>query len=627
MTFDETTWLNDSSPVSPIKEPWSNHDAVDAPLCKQCENLNLAFLDPNCKGCYRLIIDPKTSIAQLFAIIRQWVPQVQKNMDLLVTEILKRGLNINDRDNLTDMTLLHYVAKAGADGMSDPQRTAELTSSLINKGILINAKCQWTDMSALHYAVFFDAYSVVKVILDNESFNDLDRPCKEYNGGSVLHIGCQNLSFKSVSLLLENSSNPHFVDESGKKPIDYIPNEDEIENEDVKKIASLMRDELTVAMQNIDPQFKQNLNHAVLKALGLDLHSRVIVAGKVGLLRFAGSTEFASGVWGGIELEEKTAKNDGSVAGVQYFQCKPNHGIFTPLTLVKKFDVDYLLVSPSPPASPVPANTSASFDNVAMFGLTLGEKVIVAGQKTGFVRYRGPTKFSPGTWVGVELEDPVGKNDGSVGDFRYFRCEPDRGIFAPLPQIQRIEEVIEEECSSIEIPNTIKKFQMKKRIEGDGEKKKIFLKLDLKSITPQEDIEEENDRDSLEESEQKSNEKRKHSRINPGVSANIQQLSQPKRNHQKLDRTLGAQINFTLKTGMSVYLNGQLGLVRFIGRVEFAKGVWLGVELRKPYGKNDGSVEGRRYFTCEQNYGLMTRPSRATCRGINCEQLIDLKFR
>ena len=46
---------------------------------------------------------------------------------------------------------------------------------------------------------------------------------------------------------------------------------------------------------------------------------------------------------------------------------------------------------------------------------------------------------------------------------------------------------------------------MKKRIEGD-EKKKLFLKLDLKSITPQEQQEDggedENDQDSL-ENEQK----------------------------------------------------------------------------------------------------------------------------
>jgi len=34
------------------------------------------------------------------------------------------------------------------------------------------------------------------------------------------------------------------------------------------------------------------------------------------------------------------------------------------------------------------------------------------------------------------------------------------------------------------------------------------------------------------------------------------------------------------------------------------------------------------FISCSKPmHGLMTRPSRATCRGINCEQLVDLKFR
>ena len=69
----------------------------------------------------------------------------------------------------------------------------------------------------------------------------------------------------------------------------------------------------------------------------------------------------------------------------------------------------------------------------------LGDRVIVssqtAGTKTGTLRYLGPTDFAAGDWAGVELDAPIGKNDGSVGDKKYFECKPKFGLFAPLHKV------------------------------------------------------------------------------------------------------------------------------------------------------------------------------------------------
>jgi len=44
---------------------------------------------------------------------------------------------------------------------------------------------------------------------------------------------------------------------------------------------------------------------------------------------FCGRTDFAGGVWAGVELGEGEGKNDGSVDGISYFKCPPSRGGLT----------------------------------------------------------------------------------------------------------------------------------------------------------------------------------------------------------------------------------------------------------------------------------------------------------
>jgi tubulin-folding cofactor B len=47
-----------------------------------------------------------------------------------------------------------------------------------------------------------------------------------------------------------------------------------------------------------------------------------------------GSTSFQPGIWIGIEYDEPLGKNNGTVQGVEYFKCRPNHGAFVRPTKV-----------------------------------------------------------------------------------------------------------------------------------------------------------------------------------------------------------------------------------------------------------------------------------------------------
>lgn len=133
-----------------------------APMPSDCE---FSFFDPNDTSCQEILFDPKTSVSELFAILRQWVPQVQQNIDIIGNEILKRGCNVNDRDGLTDMTLLHYTCKSGAHGIGDVDTAVKFATQLIDLGADVSLRSRWTNMNALHYAAYFDVPELIKVIL------------------------------------------------------------------------------------------------------------------------------------------------------------------------------------------------------------------------------------------------------------------------------------------------------------------------------------------------------------------------------------------------------------------------------------------------------------------------------
>uniref|UniRef100_A0A8I3WVV4 Kinesin family member 13B n=1 Tax=Callithrix jacchus TaxID=9483 RepID=A0A8I3WVV4_CALJA len=82
------------------------------------------------------------------------------------------------------------------------------------------------------------------------------------------------------------------------------------------------------------------------------------------------------------------------------------------------------------------ASDSEEADGVPEW-LREGEFVTVGAHKTGVVRYVGPVDFQEGTWIGVELDLPSGKNDGSIGGKQYFRCNPGYGLLVRPSRVRR----------------------------------------------------------------------------------------------------------------------------------------------------------------------------------------------
>ena len=89
------------------------------------------------------------------------------------------------------------------------------------------------------------------------------------------------------------------------------------------------------------------------------------------------------------------------------------------------------------------AKISAFAEEVVARGIAVGKRCRVGGEDTrrGVVKYVGDVAEIPGSigaWVGVELDEPVGKNDGSIGGTRYWGEESQvkRGVFVRPERVE-----------------------------------------------------------------------------------------------------------------------------------------------------------------------------------------------
>ncbi|XP_058483335.1 CAP-Gly domain-containing linker protein 2 isoform X3 [Solea solea] len=198
---------------------------------------------------------------------------------------------------------------------------------------------------------------------------------------------------------------------------------------------------------------------------------------------------------------------------------------------------------------------------------TVGEQVWVNGVKLGVISYLGETQFAPGQWAGVILNDLVGKNDGSVGGVRYFECQPLQGIFTRPSKLTR--QPVGEGSDSHSTDSLSAQNQTQQGGTGAPSGQRVVVTL----------------REGLLNSAVKTGNE---------SGSNMSDSGSVKKGGDK-----------DLRVGDRVLVGGsKMGVIRYMGETDFAKGEWCGVELDEPLGKNDGAVAGTRYFQCLQKFGL-----------------------
>lgn len=89
------------------------------------------------------------------------------------------------------------------------------------------------------------------------------------------------------------------------------------------------------------------------------------------------------------------------------------------------------------------AKIAAFAQEIETRGIAVGKRCRVGGDdsKRGEVMYVGEVKEIPGgigAWVGVRLDEPVGKNDGSIGSTRYWGQESElkHGVFVRPERVE-----------------------------------------------------------------------------------------------------------------------------------------------------------------------------------------------
>ncbi|ETO30233.1 restin-like protein, partial [Reticulomyxa filosa] len=276
-----------------------------------------------------------------------------------------------------------------------------------------------------------------------------------------------------------------------------------------------------------------------------------------GIVRYIGQTNMVNAILVGLELTE-TIENgsDGKFGGKSWTWIFAR---ITDVTTIVKTREEIEKENEKQPET-IPDDLEIEAPLQYQQKVNVGDRVTLTDNRMGVVRYVGNTDFAADEMYGIELDGKLSNgHDGAQGNTRYFTTEAGRGVFARRASIISID--------SLKPPQA-----------------------DQNSVLPE-------DVDPLSQwNDQQLNENDKMETI--GEEDEDEDEEEPENVHPEVDSYV------TLD-------NGHNGMVRYIGVTDFSKEEEVfGIELDQwDAAANDGSKNGKRYFSCKNGRGMFVKRS------------------
>lgn len=204
----------------------------------------------------------------------------------------------------------------------------------------------------------------------------------------------------------------------------------------------------------------------------------------------------------------------------------------------------------------------------------------------------------------MELDLPVGRHDGTVQGVRYFAAAPDAGIFvteSKLTKFTAASAPMPPATASKPAPPPAAARSPRRATAGLGRSASVRVSSSTRRAPPGGGRTRDDSAvvgDSSRPGSAAGSSVRARNPLAARTPAQAKEDGWQTVSVQQFSRFRKSVPKKYLEVGTSAICvhSKEMGVVRFVGRVDFSGGIWAGVELREPReGRHDGHVKGKRW--------------------------------